>query len=149
MTPADTLVSRARAIDAMPESLTAAELVQQQAEDDGLWFIAQTAAEAYLQQGLRKLHAAVESATCPPVPTFPDQLRNLATKFADRNETHAAMMIRKAADRDEAMEAVLKLIAEHAIFERDGFVLQGPMLLMSKLRRIEELARTAIPRTPE
>lgn len=88
-------------------------------------------------------------ATCPPATTFPDQLRTLARKFADKNETHAAMMMRKAAGRDEAMEAVLKLIAEHAIFERDGFVSQGPMLLMSKLRRIEELARTAIPRTPE
>ena len=36
------------------------EMVLQQAEDDGLWFIAQTAPEAYLQQELRKLHASVE-----------------------------------------------------------------------------------------
>jgi hypothetical protein len=30
------------------------------AEDEGLWFRAQTAAEAYLQQELRKLCAAIE-----------------------------------------------------------------------------------------
>lgn len=37
-------------------------LVDEQAEDEGLWFIARTAPEAYLQQELRRLHAAVESA---------------------------------------------------------------------------------------
>ena len=36
------------------------ELVDKQAEDEGLWFEALTAPEAYLQQELRKLHAAVE-----------------------------------------------------------------------------------------
>jgi hypothetical protein len=36
------------------------ELVHKQAEDDALWFQAMTASEAYLQQELRKLHAAVE-----------------------------------------------------------------------------------------
>jgi len=35
-------------------------LVDEQSEDEGLWFVAETAAEAYLQQELRKLHAAVE-----------------------------------------------------------------------------------------
>lgn len=35
-------------------------IVNEQAEDDGLWFIAQTAAEAYLQQQLRRLHSAIE-----------------------------------------------------------------------------------------
>lgn len=33
------------------------------AEDDGLWFVAQTAAEAYLQQELRKLCAAIEGVS--------------------------------------------------------------------------------------
>ena len=36
------------------------ELVNQQAEDEGLWFEAQTASEAYLQEELRKLHALIE-----------------------------------------------------------------------------------------
>ena len=36
------------------------DLVNRQAEDPGLWFIAETAAEAYLQQELRKLHALIE-----------------------------------------------------------------------------------------
>jgi hypothetical protein len=35
-------------------------LVHQQAEDEGLWFLSATASEAYLQQELRRLHAAVE-----------------------------------------------------------------------------------------
>lgn len=35
-------------------------IVDEQAEDEGLWFIAATAPEAYLQQELRRLHAAIE-----------------------------------------------------------------------------------------
>ena len=35
-------------------------LVEQQANDEGLWFVAQTAPEAYLQQELRKLHDLIE-----------------------------------------------------------------------------------------
>ena len=34
--------------------------VNQQAEDEGLWFEAQTAPEAYLQMELRRLHALIE-----------------------------------------------------------------------------------------
>ena len=36
------------------------QVVDEQAEDEGLWCRAETAAEAYLQQELRRLHAAVE-----------------------------------------------------------------------------------------
>ena len=36
-------------------------LVSKQAEDEGLWFVAATAAEAYLQQNLRHLHAVIEA----------------------------------------------------------------------------------------
>lgn len=36
-------------------------IVDEQAEDEGLWFVAATAPEAYLQQELRRLHAAVEA----------------------------------------------------------------------------------------
>jgi hypothetical protein len=38
-------------------------LVDEQAEDEGLWFIARTAPEGYLQQELRRLHAAIEAET--------------------------------------------------------------------------------------
>lgn len=48
------LVQRARQLHAVQA------LVNCQAEDDGLWFMAHTAAEGYLQQELRKLHAAIE-----------------------------------------------------------------------------------------
>lgn len=40
-------------------------IAEQQAEDDGLWFVARTAPEAYLQAALRKLHAAVEGEKEP------------------------------------------------------------------------------------
>ena len=36
-------------------------LVEQQAEDEALWFLHPTAPEAYLQEALRRLHAAVEA----------------------------------------------------------------------------------------
>lgn len=40
-------------------------LVDKQAEDEGLWFVAETAPEAYLQQELRRLHAEIERHTLP------------------------------------------------------------------------------------
>ena len=67
--PAATLIAKAREMDAAlaearkdTERLAAAQrLVDAQAEDAGLWFIARTAPEGYLQQELRKLHAAIEA----------------------------------------------------------------------------------------
>lgn len=47
---------------AAPKDGDAHALVQQQALDEGLWFAATTAPEAYLQAALRKLHAAVEGS---------------------------------------------------------------------------------------
>lgn len=38
------------------------DLVDQQASDVGLWFVAKTVAEAYVQQELRKLHASIDKA---------------------------------------------------------------------------------------
>ena len=40
------------------------EMVEVQANDEGLWFIAMTGAEGYLQQELRRLHALIEG--CNP-----------------------------------------------------------------------------------
>ena len=37
------------------------QLVNEQAKDEGLWFEAKTAPEAYLQAALRKCHALIES----------------------------------------------------------------------------------------
>lgn len=36
------------------------KVVDEQADDEGLWFVAQTAPEAFLMRALRRLHAAVE-----------------------------------------------------------------------------------------
>lgn len=41
----------------------AGRLVESQALDDSLWFMAETVGEAYLQAALRELHAAVEADT--------------------------------------------------------------------------------------
>jgi len=38
------------------------QLVNTQAEDEGLWFFAASGPEAYLQQELRRLHALIEAA---------------------------------------------------------------------------------------
>ena len=38
------------------------EVVDEQAEDEGLWFMAIYASEKYLQQELRRLHEVIESA---------------------------------------------------------------------------------------
>ena len=45
----------------------ARKLVEEQAEDEGLWFKAGTAAESYLMRALRLLHAAVEGEDPPLV----------------------------------------------------------------------------------
>ena len=39
------------------------KLVNEQAEDEGLWFETKTAPEEYLQQELRRLHYAIENST--------------------------------------------------------------------------------------
>lgn len=46
-----------------PVGSTARALVDAQANDEGLWFIAKYSTEAYLQKALRDLHAAVEGET--------------------------------------------------------------------------------------
>ena len=49
--------------DAAGSWAEAAQLTNEQAEDEGLWFVAATAPEAYLQQELRRLHAVIEGNT--------------------------------------------------------------------------------------
>ena len=53
-------------------------IVAEQAEDDGLWFIARTAPGAYLQRALRRLHAAIEG--------------DLIMEFSPRPEVRRGMM---------------------------------------------------------
>jgi hypothetical protein len=57
----DGLTTAADALsDLLKRDTTIRMLVTRQADDDGLWFSAQTAAEAYLQQEMRRLHAVIE-----------------------------------------------------------------------------------------
>ena len=53
--------ARKRVIELLTEKVAVKAVVDAQAEDDGLWFEAQTAPEAYLQQALRRLHAVIET----------------------------------------------------------------------------------------
>ncbi len=57
----DTILS-ALAIASKPRISELKKLVAEQAEDDGLWFDTEFAAEAYLQSALRQLHQAIEEA---------------------------------------------------------------------------------------
>lgn len=60
----DTIKSSASDLDTMAAKLERLrDMSAKMAEDDGLWFIAQTTPEAYLQQELRKLCAAIEGVT--------------------------------------------------------------------------------------
>lgn len=61
MSTKDELVIGRAATGAPPSE--ARNIVNEQADDDGLWCEAATATEAYLQQALRRLHAAVERET--------------------------------------------------------------------------------------
>ena len=63
---------------------TVRALVDQQAEDDGLWFNAKTAPEAHLQQALRALHAAIEAS---PSPSSVERLRPLIEQWRERKES--------------------------------------------------------------
>lgn len=57
---ADTMCARAAIAETLRDLR---ELCSRQAEDEGLWFQAKTAPEAYLQQELRKLHGVIEGAS--------------------------------------------------------------------------------------
>lgn len=52
-----------RLCDAALRGIEAKAVVNEQAEDDGLWFIPVGASEAYLQQALRRLHEVIENKT--------------------------------------------------------------------------------------
>ena len=47
-------------IETIKRHRAALAVVKEQAEDEGCWMVAEHAPEAYLQQELRRLHAAVE-----------------------------------------------------------------------------------------
>jgi hypothetical protein len=80
------------------------EMSAAMAEDDGLWFQAETCAEAYLQQELRKLCAAIES------PGWAEHVAALA-KF-----------VREVADdRDDRASPGLKAKAEALMRNFEGY----------------------------
>ena len=57
---AESAAKDARIWDLEQERQAIHSLVEGQAEDEGLWFMAETAPEAYVQTALRKLHARIE-----------------------------------------------------------------------------------------
>ncbi len=110
--------------------MDALQLAHQQAEDDGLWFNAKTAAEAYLQAALRKLHAAVEAgpvaiqgeAASPPLPNeqhyvtvqfmgnHPDEQWPVYTADQMREYARAALLAAPVAIQGEAAIAAPGLV---------------------------------------
>jgi len=89
------------------------DLVEKQATDEGLWFIAQTAPEAYLQSELRKLHALIEKsllAQMPPVVWHLHQLLSQWQETAKLYET-APEMHAAANGYRECIEELEKILA--------------------------------------
>ena len=90
--------------------MTPRELVAQQALDEGLWFVAQTVTEAYLQAALRALHEVVESDT--------HTISSRITHFADdATLAYIAELERRIAELRELMAetgAALDTIYRHA-----------------------------------
>lgn len=90
--------------------------VSAQAEDPGLWFIAETAPEAYLQQELRRLHAVIEGdavAVCSDCARLREVLmavqiaaNDIATLDADTIDREAWVKQMARCVREMAREAV-------------------------------------------
>lgn len=95
----------------------AVELVNRQAEDDGLWFQAHTATEAYLQQELRKLHAVVENTT-PDV----SRVQRADTEFVDAARHVIPVLVEALTEIRDCHESafVLRDIARQAVKVMDG-----------------------------
>ena len=105
---------------------TPASLVKRQAEDEGLWFQAQTAPEAYLQAALRELHAAVEAAEAG----ITELLAALDAALTDWVQTYAA----EHCDPENVAESVQRIA--------DG---GGTLAYIADLRMRVRNARVAAP----
>lgn len=101
-------------------------IVDRQAEDDGLWFQAQTAPEAYLQAALRVLHAAIEAA--PPA------------QIAEQADARDAELRR---ERDEALQALADLSFEcYGVFCTTAPTVETYDRTFDVLQRLREKAKT-------
>lgn len=91
-------------------------LVEQQANDDGLWFDAQTAAEGYLQQELRKLHAAIEGERIefrkPVLPPAADRESRLLSLLARATPVLVASGLYTSTDVDIKTQLLADIEAE-------------------------------------
>lgn len=72
------------------------DVVAEQAEDPGLWFVSESITEAYLQAALRRLHAAVEQRS--QVQAALDAL-NIRRSTAPEGECKYCDAFRAAGDR--------------------------------------------------
>jgi hypothetical protein len=63
-------------------------LAAEQALDEGLWFVAETATEAHLQAALRRLTAAVEGEPVALTPLTNEQIWMLATQCTIGGDLH-------------------------------------------------------------
>lgn len=97
-------------------------LVAKQAEDKGLWFVAETAAEAYVQQGLRRLHAMIESSTSSSTPIQTPSAPDSADSFA-RSAVEARTRLQDLGNLTLEMKAMGKITAGLAASVLDLIVL--------------------------
>lgn len=107
-------------------------VVDQQAEDDGLWFIARTAAEGYLQQELRRLHSVIEYTRTQSTPPMPEDVAEAVEFWSSRSELFDAVTqdgknmkdmletIIKSAQRPE--EELVKIVAYAMDSSKHGVV---------------------------
>ena len=79
---------------------TAQRVVDEQANDEGLWFTARTASEAYLQRELRRLHAVIEGGT------FGDRGERLCAGIVDGNTATKEYLIASGMSEADATKVL-------------------------------------------
>lgn len=67
-------------------------VVNEQAEDEGLWFVPKYITEDYLQKSLRRLHAAVED-NAAALEWYGEKAKSLATKDWKKNPAYAEAIL--------------------------------------------------------
>lgn len=103
----------------------ALKVVLEQALDDGLWFVAETITEQYLQSALRRLHFAVESAHPPAAPEGLERELPLLLlydgddpQYVQRTLEQAAALLQSRDATIEGLRVALQSIAANTCCDR-------------------------------
>ena len=97
-------------------------LVNAQAKDGGLWFTANLAPEAYLQEALRKLHAAVEkdAAARPEASGELEETVAIPVKMLDELNDYADQVMRAKSLRSYTRATIGKFMRKLAALRASG-----------------------------